>query len=541
MRSRSAQGDYVIIPRATTHRWVPTGTSRCAPTRSRRTATSPRRSGTCRGSGSSWSTRRTASATCAARPSRCWSRAPTSRSTSSTAAPAPAGSPAPCTSSPSTPSTSSAGTAASTRTPSTSPTTSRSPAGCTSRRRCTRSSRATTSSSATSCRARSTTTRSPIPVPYYHSNVDSDEIMFYVGGDYEARKGSGIGQGSISLHPGGHSHGPQPGAVERSIGAEYFDELAVMVDTFRPLDLGEGGVACDDGGTPGRGRGRGTDRVTGAVRRALRRRRALPARRRADGRRRARPPGPARPAGRRWSAPSSCPAARLDELAGAPRPTATRSASRVIAAAGDLPAAVDRVDSRPAAARSRRSRCRSWPTPRPPGRPCAVLRRRAAGRRAGCRRAAPDRPPATRSSTCWPAPGYRAKLRTGGLRAELFPSADGAGRHPRRPAPRAGCRQVHRRAAPRRPAHRPGHRLRAPRLPQRAARRRRARRRARRRWTALRTDDGDGAGRRAARLAPDRAARARSAFPSFGTCSVAEPVDDLVALGLLPSRERITA
>ena len=86
-----------------------------------------------------------------------------------------------------------------------------------------------------------------IPVPYFHSNVDSDEVMFYVDGDYEARKGSGIGKGSISLHPGGHSHGPQPGAVERSLGVEYFDELAVMVDTFRPLALGEGGTAVDDG------------------------------------------------------------------------------------------------------------------------------------------------------------------------------------------------------------------------------------------------------------------------------------------------------
>lgn len=86
-----------------------------------------------------------------------------------------------------------------------------------------------------------------IPVPYYHSNVDSDEVMFYCGGDYEARKGSGIGQGSISLHPGGHAHGPQPGAYERSIGAESFDELAVMVDTFRPLEIGEAGRAADDG------------------------------------------------------------------------------------------------------------------------------------------------------------------------------------------------------------------------------------------------------------------------------------------------------
>ena len=86
-----------------------------------------------------------------------------------------------------------------------------------------------------------------VPVPYYHSNVDSDEVMFYVDGDYEARKGSGIGTGSISLHPGGHSHGPQPGATERALGAEFFDELAVMVDTFRPLGLGEGGTAVDDG------------------------------------------------------------------------------------------------------------------------------------------------------------------------------------------------------------------------------------------------------------------------------------------------------
>ena len=85
-----------------------------------------------------------------------------------------------------------------------------------------------------------------IPVPYYHSNVDSDEVMFYVGGDYEARKGSGIAIGSISLHPGGHAHGPQPSAIEASLGVEYFEESAVMVDTFAPLDLGEGGLAAED-------------------------------------------------------------------------------------------------------------------------------------------------------------------------------------------------------------------------------------------------------------------------------------------------------
>ena len=96
-----------------------------------------------------------------------------------------------------------------------------------------------------------------IPVPYYHSNVDSDEVMFYCGGNYEARKGSGIGQGSVSLHPGGHPHGPQPGAYERSIGVEFFDELAVMVDTFKPLDLGEGAVASDDPGYAWTWSGRG--------------------------------------------------------------------------------------------------------------------------------------------------------------------------------------------------------------------------------------------------------------------------------------------
>jgi homogentisate 1,2-dioxygenase len=85
-----------------------------------------------------------------------------------------------------------------------------------------------------------------VPVPYYHSNVDSDEVMFYVAGDYEARKGSGIGLGSISLHPGGHAHGPQPSAIEASLGAEAFEVSAVMVDTFAPLELGEGGLACED-------------------------------------------------------------------------------------------------------------------------------------------------------------------------------------------------------------------------------------------------------------------------------------------------------
>lgn len=98
-----------------------------------------------------------------------------------------------------------------------------------------------------------------IPVPYYHSNVDSDEVMFYVGGDYEARKGSGINVGSISLHPGGYAHGPQPAAIEASLGADYFEESAVMVDTFAPLDLGEGGLAVEDPAYAWTWAGRGPD------------------------------------------------------------------------------------------------------------------------------------------------------------------------------------------------------------------------------------------------------------------------------------------
>jgi homogentisate 1,2-dioxygenase len=79
-----------------------------------------------------------------------------------------------------------------------------------------------------------------IPAPYNHSNVDSDEVIFYHEGDFMSRKGSGIEPGSMSLHPGGHTHGPQPGSVEASIGKESTEELAVMIDTFRPLLLGPG-------------------------------------------------------------------------------------------------------------------------------------------------------------------------------------------------------------------------------------------------------------------------------------------------------------
>ncbi|MEN3536365.1 homogentisate 1,2-dioxygenase domain-containing protein [Microbispora sp. ZYX-F-249] len=90
-----------------------------------------------------------------------------------------------------------------------------------------------------------------VPIPYNHHNVDSDEFMFYVGGDYTARKGSGIDVGSISLHPAGFTHGPQPGAVEAAVeavrkGHTETTEMAVMIDTFRPLDLGPAALACED-------------------------------------------------------------------------------------------------------------------------------------------------------------------------------------------------------------------------------------------------------------------------------------------------------
>lgn len=74
-----------------------------------------------------------------------------------------------------------------------------------------------------------------IPAPYHHSNIDSDEVLYYVDGDFMSR--NDIDAGHISLHPAGIPHGPHPGAVERSIGKKETEELAVMVDTFKPLQI----------------------------------------------------------------------------------------------------------------------------------------------------------------------------------------------------------------------------------------------------------------------------------------------------------------
>ncbi len=84
-----------------------------------------------------------------------------------------------------------------------------------------------------------------IPAPYNHSNIDSDEMLYYVDGDFMSR--NNIEKGHITLHPGGIPHGPHPGAYERSIGKTETEELAVMIDTFRPLMVTEAAMGIDDG------------------------------------------------------------------------------------------------------------------------------------------------------------------------------------------------------------------------------------------------------------------------------------------------------
>ncbi len=87
-----------------------------------------------------------------------------------------------------------------------------------------------------------------IPVPYNHSNIDSEEMIYYVNGNFGSRRG--IERASITLHPRGIPHGPHPGAVEKSLGVERTEELAVMVDTFYPLKLTTNAQGIDDAGYP---------------------------------------------------------------------------------------------------------------------------------------------------------------------------------------------------------------------------------------------------------------------------------------------------
>lgn len=83
-----------------------------------------------------------------------------------------------------------------------------------------------------------------IPAPYNHSNIDSDEVLYYVDGEFMSRKH--VEQGMITLHPAGIPHGPHPGAIEKSIGQKETRELAVMVDTFRPLFMTETALQIED-------------------------------------------------------------------------------------------------------------------------------------------------------------------------------------------------------------------------------------------------------------------------------------------------------
>ncbi|MBK8705478.1 MAG: homogentisate 1,2-dioxygenase [Saprospiraceae bacterium] len=83
-----------------------------------------------------------------------------------------------------------------------------------------------------------------IPAPYNHSNIDSDEVLYYVDGNFMSRKN--VERGQITLHPGGIPHGPHPGTIEKSIGAKDTQELAVMIDTFRPLRLTDYAMNVED-------------------------------------------------------------------------------------------------------------------------------------------------------------------------------------------------------------------------------------------------------------------------------------------------------
>jgi len=83
-----------------------------------------------------------------------------------------------------------------------------------------------------------------VPAPYNHSNVDSDEVLFYCSKEFMSR--NGIEWGSITHHPDGLPHGPHPGRYEASIGQKFTDELAVMMDSFRPLKVAKAALPIED-------------------------------------------------------------------------------------------------------------------------------------------------------------------------------------------------------------------------------------------------------------------------------------------------------
>ena len=246
-RSTVGQGDYVILPRATTHRWVPTGDEPLRTYASRPPATSPRPSATCPGTGSSSSTPRTASATCAGRPSRCWSRATTSRCYVKHRGDGPGGL---------------AGTVhvvpehpfdvvgwdgclypyafnVADFEPITGRVHQPPPVHQVFEGR--------TSSSATSCRARSTTTRWRCRCPTTTPTSTPTRSCSTSAATTRRARAPASARARSRCTPAATRTARSPARSSASLGAEFFDELAVMVDTFRPLDLGEGGTATDDG------------------------------------------------------------------------------------------------------------------------------------------------------------------------------------------------------------------------------------------------------------------------------------------------------
>lgn len=96
-----------------------------------------------------------------------------------------------------------------------------------------------------------------IKVPYHHANVDSDEVIFYSAGIFMSRAGAGIGPGSLTMHPAGFVHGPQPGSLERAMGEERTEEVAVMIDTFCRLGLSDAARGVADEQYPWTWAGRG--------------------------------------------------------------------------------------------------------------------------------------------------------------------------------------------------------------------------------------------------------------------------------------------
>ncbi|MFC5064819.1 homogentisate 1,2-dioxygenase [Actinomycetospora atypica] len=89
-----------------------------------------------------------------------------------------------------------------------------------------------------------------VPIPPFHSNVDSDEVLFYARGAANTRRGTGVDVGSVTVHPAGFIHGPHPGNVERALGKDRADEYQVMVDTHRPLLVGAAAGQCADADYP---------------------------------------------------------------------------------------------------------------------------------------------------------------------------------------------------------------------------------------------------------------------------------------------------